>query len=126
MGEVVPFEDFTRSVLALYTPPIRRKRTAEKLSQALREFAPLCPTTADITPAAVAAWMAQPRARSAISSFSLLRSFAGACRAGSTLGILPADPFRFRPPARWWPDITGTRTPTLSGRPASGFTCEDT
>lgn len=104
MGEAVPFENFTRSVLALYTPPIRRKRTAEKLSQALREFAPLCPTTADITPAAVAAWMARPRARSAISSFSLLRSFASCCRAGSTLGILPADPFAFRPPARWWPD----------------------
>lgn len=103
----VPFADFTAQVLSLYAPPIRRPRTVEKLDQALREFAPFCPTTADITPTAVAGWIAaHAGSRSPIASFSLLRAFASATRAGITLGLIDsaADPFRFRPPARWWPD----------------------
>lgn len=99
------FAQFTAQVLPLYSPPIRRKRTREKLAQALREFAPFCPTTEAIAAGAVAAWMAAHAGRSPIASFSVLRSFAAAVRSGrDELGIVPHDPFRGRPPRRWWPD----------------------
>lgn len=99
-----PFARFESAVLALYAPPIRREKTAAKLRQVLGEFAALCPTARDITPGAIAGWIAAHPERSAISSFSLLRSFASACRAGVSLGLLARDPFAFRRPSRWWPD----------------------
>jgi integrase len=98
------YADFTRRILALYSPPMRRKATRDKMRLALSEFAQICPDTRSIGPEAIAAWIAAHPERSPIASFSLLRSFASACRAGKELGILRSDPFAFRPPARWWPE----------------------
>lgn len=102
----VSFPEFCRSVLPLYSPPVRRKRTREKLLQALAEFGPHCPTTREIHAGSIAAWMADWHGRrSPIASFSVLRAFAAAVRTGhAELGIVPLDPFRGRPPRRWWPD----------------------
>jgi integrase len=101
-----PYHVFASSVLALYRPPIRRPATAKKLHQVLGEFAQLCPTTADITPPAIAAWIGAHPGRSPLTAFSLLRAFRTAVRAGMAMGLLPTDPFGFRPPRRWWPDGT--------------------
>lgn len=111
----VPFEEFTRRVLPLYSPPIRRRRTREKMVQALNEFAPLCPDTSAINVEAVAAWIAGRPDRSAIASWSLLRSFAAAVRTGheeltvrldggAVAPLVPFNLFQGRPPCRWWPE----------------------
>jgi integrase len=98
------FADFAADTLKQYRPPIRRKATRQKLEQVLREFGQLCRTTADLTPSAIADWIVRYNGRSAITSFSLLRAFAAACRLGHAAGWLDRDPFAGRPPARWWSD----------------------
>src|SRR4051812_4782777 len=97
------FESFAAAVHALYRPPIRRAATARKMAQALAEFGPVCPTTADITPLAIAVWLNLHPGRAPLTAFTLLRTFRSAVRAGIALGLVERDPFAFRGPRAWFP-----------------------
>ena len=101
--QTTAFSDFAAAVLNLYRPPIRRISTFRKMEQALEEFAILCPSTADIGPCAIAAWIAAHPSRAPLTGFTLLRTFRSACRAGIALGMLALGPFGFRGPRAWWP-----------------------
>ena len=98
----LPYADFFRQIRQLSAPPIRRPATAEKLRQVLAEFGEICATTADVTPVAIATWLASHPDRASLTSFSLLRSFATATKAGAKLGLLERDPFDFRKPSQWF------------------------
>lgn len=97
------YDAFAGAVLGLYCAPIRRPATRRKLAQVLAEFAGLVETTDELTPAAVAAWLAAHPGRSARTSYSLLRTFRSAIRAGMALGLVGRDPFAFRAPRAWFP-----------------------
>ena len=99
---MTPYQTFRAQVLSLYRPPIRRAATWRKMKQVLGEFAAHCPTTDDITPAAIAAWMCSRPARTPPTAFTLLRTFRSGCRAGLALGLLRGDPFAFRAPRAWF------------------------
>ncbi len=96
--EPIPFDRFSGEVLALYQPPHRRASTHIKMRQALAEFAvlPGVGTTADISPALIAAWMAAHADRKAITSQSVLRSFRAACTYAKTMGYLRVSPWDWR------------------------------
>jgi integrase len=98
----VPFSDFMDEVLRLYRPPMRRPATYHKTRQVLGEFRKLCATTADLTPLAVADWLADGPVRAAATSESLLRHLQAACAYGVTKSYL-VSPFDFRSISQWLP-----------------------
>ncbi len=99
----VPFAEFTAKVLSVYSR--RRLKTRKKVAQVLGEFAYLCSSTADITPSAITAWLAEWPHRKPVTGFSLLRSFRSACTTGMVLGLLERSPFTgFWSPAEYWPE----------------------
>ena len=92
---------FTADVLAVYLPPIRRLATYRKMSQVLAEFAAICPTTGDLTPAAIAAWMQLHPERRPETTLALLRTLSAACTYGVLISALDANPFAWRKPTAW-------------------------
>jgi integrase len=98
----VPWRQFADEVLALYTPPIRRPATYRKTLQVLKEFSRLCRKSDDVTPMAIAKWIAAFPDRGDSTRLALLRHFRPACTYGATMGYL-ADPFLFRKPRKWLP-----------------------
>lgn len=102
--ESIPFTDFAAEALALYRPPLRRPGTYRKLRQVLAEFAALCGTTAELSPAAVARWIAEHPGRRLATVRTLLSTFRAATRHGEASGYLRC-PFRTRPLARCLPRI---------------------
>ncbi|MEJ7637468.1 MAG: site-specific integrase, partial [Singulisphaera sp.] len=99
----IPFPRFVQELLELYRPPLRSKATRTKMAQVLREFAalPALRKTSDLSPPAIAGWIAAHPARSAVTTHSLLRSLRAACRYARIRGYLRADPFEWRSPANW-------------------------
>lgn len=95
------WSQFTEDVLALYLPPIRRLATCRKMRQVLGEFAPLCPTTADLTPAAIAGWLQLHPGRRPETTLALLRTLRAACTYGVLISALEANPFAWRKPTAW-------------------------
>ena len=91
---------FASEVLSLYAPPIRRPSTYRKTRQALREFGRVCRTTGDVSPAAIAAWIARHPDRGDSTRLTLLRTFRPVCTYGASQGYL-IDPFVFRKPRQW-------------------------
>jgi integrase len=99
----VPFAQFTRKVLSVYTR--RRKTTRKKVEQVLDEFGLICQTSADITPSAITIWLESYPLRKPITAFSLLRSFQSACTTAVKEHLLDESPFTgFWSPAQYWPD----------------------
>jgi integrase len=95
------FAEFSSSVLALYGPPMRRKATRAKMVQVLAEFAPFCRRPRDLTPTAIAGWIAAHPGRRPSTVASLLRSLRAACYYGAKVGDLKVNPFDFRSPREW-------------------------
>jgi integrase len=96
-----PWNAFAREVLSLYAPPIRRIATYRKMRQALEEFGPLCPSTSDLTPTAIAAWVVAHHARGCTTNLSLLKTLRAACTYAMLRGYLTANPFSWRAPTAW-------------------------
>ena len=104
MPELRPlaWRHFAAEVLSLYAPPIRRPATYRKTAQVVREFGKVCRTSADVSPAAIAAWIARYPARGDATRLALLRTFRPVCTYGASQGYL-VDPFAFRKPRHWLP-----------------------
>lgn len=98
----VPWSRFTAEVLALYYAPMRRPGTLRKVRQVLGELGESCRRTADLTPAAIAAWLAAHRDRAAATHRSLLAALHAAVGYGVARNYLP-DPFAFRKVSSWLP-----------------------
>lgn len=102
----VPFARFRSEVLSHYRDPLARKATRLKVSQVLREFEGLCPTTRDLTVDAIIAWIqAHPGRRRAT-----VRTLLSALRAA--INLVGADyemgsPFLRRKLHRFLPPETG-------------------
>jgi integrase len=99
----VPWDRFAAEVLRLYAIPMRRRTTRDKTAQVLREFAPLCPTTAELTELAIADWLAGHAHRAAATVDGLLRHLSAICTYGAHKGYL-VDPFEFRTVSEWLPE----------------------
>jgi integrase len=100
----VSFARFRSEVLPLYTPPLRARATQAKVRQVLDELAALgvVRTTADLSPAAIAAWLSRPpRPRRPESWRSLLATLRALCRYAVFRGYLRSDPFAWRTPSAW-------------------------
>jgi site-specific recombinase XerD len=82
---------------------MRRAGTLQKTTQVLSEFGSFCPSTADLTPLAVAHWLSTGPPRAPATRQSLLRHLSAACSYGALRGYL-ADPFDFRAITEWLPD----------------------
>ncbi len=95
------WSQFTEDVLALYLPPIRRLATYRKMRQVLGEFAAFCPTTAELTPAAIAGWLQAHPERRPETTLALLRTLRAACTYGVLISALDANPFVWRKPTAW-------------------------
>lgn len=103
MPRPIAWSRFVDEVLSLYDPPLRRKATRRKVRQVLAEFAPLCRTTGDLSPAAVARWLRQGDGRRPATVRTLLSSLRASCAYGESRGYL-ASPFRFRGLRDWLPE----------------------
>jgi integrase len=101
MRAPIPYTDFVTEVLQLYRPPLRRRGTFDKTSQVLREFAPLCASTADLAPVAIATWRVANQHRAVATLEGLLRHLAAACTYGASQGYLN-NPFNYRPVSSWF------------------------
>jgi integrase len=97
----IAWSQFTEDVLALYLPPIRRLATYRKMRQVLGEFSAFCPTTADLTPAAIAGWLQAHPERRPETTLALLRTLRAACTYGVLVSALDANPFNWRKPTAW-------------------------
>jgi integrase len=97
----ITFAAFTLDVLALYGAPMRRKATRAKMQQVLEEFGRLCRRPSDLTPSAIAAWIAAHPGRRPSTVAALLTSLRAACRYGAKWGYLERNPFEFRAPREW-------------------------
>lgn len=98
----VPFARFADAALAQYRPPLRRIATYRKIRQVLEEFAAICPTTADLTPAAIAGWVAaHPRRRKATTRTLLSSLRAAVLLEGEDHGV--TNPFGRRKLLRFLP-----------------------
>lgn len=97
-----PYSVFSEFVLAQYRPPLRRKGTFRKIEQAVKEFGAVCPTVAAIDPTAVARWITAHQDRSMVTNFSVLRSFAAACKLAAHM--IAVSPFYARTPKKWFPE----------------------
>ena len=95
------WRQFAAEVLQLYAPPLRRIATQRKMRTVLGELATLCRRPADLTPAAIAAWIAAHPDRRPETVESYLRSLRAACVYGIHAKILDTNPFDFRKPAAW-------------------------
>ena len=102
MPRSVPFATFADEVLSLYAAPMRRQATRAKIAQVLAELSQICGKTGDLTPAAVSQWLAVHPDRSVATHRSLLSSLRAAYRYGAHRGWI-ANPFDFRPLAKWLP-----------------------
>jgi integrase len=97
----VPWPQFAAEAISLYAPPMRRPATQRKLRQVLDEFSAHCDSSSDLTPAAIAAWMAATsHRRGPRTQLALLRTIRPLCVYGESRGYL-SDPFRFRKPRAW-------------------------
>lgn len=99
----IAYQAFVREVLGLYEAPLRAKATRDKMRQALAEFGALDQVrrASDLTPPAIAAWVAAHPDRTAVTARSLLRCLRTACRYARMRGYLRFDPFEWRGPADW-------------------------
>ena len=95
--------DFTAEVLSLYQPPVRRRATLLKMSQALREFAPHCHDVGRLSPAAISAWLGSNPNRAAATHRSLLSCLRAACSYGVFRRYLETSPFAWRRLDEWLP-----------------------
>lgn len=102
MHQAVPWDRLRAEVLDLYRPPIRRIATFRKIRQVLEEFGPLCPTSADLSPGAIAGWLREHPGRRPATAKALLSALRAACRYGESRGYL-SSPFRFRALEGWLP-----------------------
>lgn len=98
----VPFDQFAHEILALYHPPLRRVSTFRKMRQVLAEIGAICPTTGDLSPAAIAGWITTRPSRRSSTIRTLLVTLRAAARYGEARGYL-TSPFRFRSVAQWVP-----------------------
>jgi len=95
------WKSFSREVLALYAVPLRRPATARKMRQVLAEFGELCQSPSDLSPLAIAGWIASHLGRRPETVCTLLRSLRAACTYGESRGLIASNPFHFRGPAAW-------------------------
>jgi integrase len=98
----IAFHFFADEIVCLYTGPQKRPKTLAKVCQVLAEIAPACATTADLTPAAVARWLADHPARKATTRRNLLATLRALCGYGQFRGYL-TSPFEYRGLAGWIP-----------------------
>lgn len=111
MPRPTPFAEFTRQVLSVYSR--RRPATRKKVEQVLGEFARICRTSGDLTPAAITRWLDSHPGRKPVTAYALLRSLRSACTAGLKVGALEVSPFAgFWSPSEYWP--SGTLDPPES------------
>lgn len=91
----VPWPRFTAELLALYEPPLRSKATAVKMARVLNMAAEAgAETTADLTPALVARFVAaRPASESPNTTHTLLGYLRTACNHAAAEGYLKASPF---------------------------------
>ena len=94
------FDDFRAELLALYEPPLRAKKTRAKMRHALDIVAGLLGpdgTTADLTPALIARFIAgRPDGESPHTTHSLLSNIRTACSYCKSQGYIRTSPFDFR------------------------------
>lgn len=95
------FAAFAAEILALYQPPLRARKTRRQIAQVLREMGPHARRPADLTPPAVAQWIAAHPERSAVTTRSHLRAMSAICAYAVSQGYLRASPFAFRPVGQW-------------------------
>ena len=102
----VPWPRFTAELLALYEPPLRSKATAVKMARVLNMAAEAgAETTADLTPALVARFVAaRPASESPNTTHTLLGYLRAACNHAAAEGYLKASPFDRR--KRWVRRVT--------------------
>jgi integrase len=82
---------------------MRRKGTYTKTRQVLKEFGAHCPTTASMSPLAIADWIAAHPHRAPATIDSLLRHLSAVCTYGASRGYM-SDPFDFRTVSSWLPE----------------------
>lgn len=99
----VPIDQFRAEVELLYAPPVRKVATLRQVRQVLREFAALAgvESTADLTPRAIALWIAAHPGRSATTIESHLRCLSAVAGYAVHRGWLDANPLAYRPPSKW-------------------------
>ena len=98
----ISYACFEAEVLSLYDPPLRRPATRAKIRTILREFGALgLKRASDITPVAVASWLAAHSERKPITNFSYLGAFRAACNYARKMHYLRVSPFECRSPSDW-------------------------
>jgi len=99
-AQPIPLDRFRDEVLDLYRPPLRARKTFDKVRLVLDLVEPLAgpgATTADLTPALVARFVAsRPAGESPNTTISLLNSLRAACTYAKSQGYVRASPFDFR------------------------------
>jgi integrase len=88
--------EFTAAILALYAPPLRAPITRSKMAQVLRELGAWCRTSADLTPATIAAYATAYPKRVPNTTRGLLAYTRAAARIALAAGWLDRDPFAAR------------------------------
>ncbi len=106
----VPLSRLRADLQALYVPPSGAPATWKKIRQALDEFERLgCRRTSDLTPTAVARWLAARPGRAPATAYTLLSSLRRACTYARHMGWLKASPFAFRRLGDWVRDHDPSR-----------------
>ena len=98
MPRAVTLARFRAEVLALYEPPMRARATYFKIRQVLDELAAdrQIRGPRDLTPPAVARWIAAHPGRRAVTTRSLLGSLRAICGYAVAVGYLTRSPWEFR------------------------------
>lgn len=101
----VPFLRIRQETERVYSEPFRRRKTWKKIDLVLRELNAVgLKTSADISPALIGRWLREfPRKQ--MTAYSLLRSFRAVCSLCKSQGWVDNDPFDFRKPASWLPEV---------------------
>lgn len=109
----IPWADFRREVEPIYQPPSVSRATAAKVRQVLNELDALALTsTADLTPALVARYIAsRPANQSAFTLHGMLGWVRTFCQYAETAGFIRVSPFRLRKLSKW------VRLPSLQTTP---------
>ena len=108
------FATFSAEVQELYQEPQKRRRTAQKVRQVLRELQPHCRTTDDLGPLAIARWLADYPDRTPATRRSLLATLRAICGYADWRQYA-AEPVRLASPGELDPGRTSWRRATPSG-----------
>ena len=93
----IPWPEFTRELLALYQPPLRAPGTRGRMAAILRQVSELgATTTADLTPALVARWIAAQPPLAPQTVYGYLAVLRAACNYAAATGRIPVSPFAVR------------------------------